>query len=268
MQPYDTEKGAGTMNPHTFLRAIGPEPWSVAYSEPCRRPTDGRFGDNPNRAQHYFQYQVIIKPSPEGIQEKYLTSLESLGINPRNHDIRFVEDNWESPTLGAWGVGWEVWLDGMEVTQFTYFQQCGGLDCNPIPIEITYGLERIATFLQDKESIWDLNWNKNLKYSDIWLQFEKSQCSYNFLESSANNLRRLFEIYQGEANNLIEKKLTYPALDFVLKCSHTFNLLDARGVISVTDRAQYIEKIRKLAREVASSWIEERELLMYPLNKK
>ena len=268
MQPYDTEKGAGTMNPHTFLRAIGPEPWSVAYAEPCRRPTDGRFGDNPNRAQHYFQYQVIIKPSPEGIQEKYLTSLESLGIKPRNHDIRFVEDNWESPTLGAWGVGWEVWLDGMEVTQFTYFQQCGGVDCNPIPIEITYGLERIAMFLQDKESIWDLQWNKDLKYSDIWLQFEKSQCSYNFTESNADNLRKLFEIYQAEANNLIEKKLTHPALDFVLKCSHTFNLLDARGVISVTDRAQYIEKIRKLAREVASSWIEERELLEYPLIKK
>ncbi len=268
MQPYDTEKGAGTMNPHTFLRAIGPEPWSVAYAEPCRRPTDGRFGDNPNRAQHYYQYQVIIKPSPEGIQEKYLTSLESLGINPRNHDIRFVEDNWESPTLGAWGVGWEVWLDGMEVTQFTYFQQCGGLDCNPIPIEITYGLERIAMFLQDVESIWDLNWNKSLNYSDIWLQFEKSQCSYNFTESSPDNLRKLFEIYQDEANSLIEKKLTHPALDFVLKCSHTFNLLDARGVISVTDRAQYIEKIRKLAREVASSWVEEREFLDYPLLKK
>ena len=268
MQPYDTEKGAGTMNPHTFLRSIGPEPWSVAYSEPCRRPTDGRYGDNPNRAQHYFQYQVIIKPSPEGIQEKYLTSLQSLGINPGNHDIRFVEDNWESPTLGAWGVGWEVWLDGMEVTQFTYFQQCGGLDCNPIPIEITYGLERIAMFLQDKESIWDLNWNKNLKYSDIWLQFEKSQCSYNFSESSPDNLRKLFEIYQNEANSLIEKNLTYPALDFVLKCSHTFNLLDARGVISVTDRAQYIEKIRKLAREVASSWMEERNAFNFPLLKK
>ena len=196
-----------------------------------------------------------------------MTSLESLGINPRNHDIRFVEDNWESPTLGAWGVGWEVWLDGMEVTQFTYFQQCGGIDCNPIPIEITYGLERIAMFLQDKESIWDLNWNKDLKYRDIWLQFEKSQCAYNFTESSADNLRKLFEIYQDEANNLIEKKLTYPALDFVLKCSHTFNLLDARGVISVTDRAQYIEKIRKLAREVASSWVEEREFLNFPLVK-
>ncbi len=267
MQPYDTEKGAGTMNPHTFLRAIGPEPWSVAYAEPCRRPTDGRFGDNPNRAQHYFQYQVIIKPSPEGIQEKYLTSLESLGINPRNHDIRFVEDNWESPTLGAWGVGWEVWLDGMEVTQFTYFQQCGGVDCKPIPIEITYGLERIAMFLQDKESIWDLNWNKDLKYSDIWLQFEKSQCSYNFNESNADNLRQLFEIYQVEAISLIEKNLTYPALDYVLKCSHAFNLLDARGVISVTDRAQYIEKIRNLAREVASSWVDERESLNFPLIK-
>ena len=267
MQPYDTEKGAGTMNPHTFLRAIGPEPWRVAYAAPCRRPTDGRFGDNPNRAQHYFQYQVIIKPSPEGIQEKYLTSLESLGINPRNHDIRFVEDNWESPTLGAWGVGWEVWLDGMEVTQFTYFQQCGGIDCNPIPIEITYGLERIAMFLQDKDSIWDLNWNKDLKYSDIWLQFEKSQCSYNFTESSPDNLRKLFEIYQAEAISLIEKKLIYPALDFVLKCSHTFNLLDARGVISVTDRAQYIEKIRKLAREVAASWVDERESLNFPLIK-
>ena len=268
MQPYDTEKGAGTMNPHTFLRAIGPEPWSVAYSEPCRRPTDGRFGDNPNRAQHYFQYQVIIKPSPDKIQEKYLTSLESLGINCRDHDIRFVEDNWESPTLGAWGVGWEVWLDGMEVTQFTYFQQCGGVDCSPIPIEITYGLERIAMFLQDKESIWDLNWNNNLKYSDIWLQFEKSQCSFNFTESNPENLRKLFEIYQIEANSLIEKNLTYPALDFVLKCSHTFNLLDARGVISVTDRAQYIEKIRKLAREVASSWMDERNALNYPLLKK
>ena len=268
LQPYDTEKGAGTMNPHTFLRSIGPEPWSVAYPEPCRRPTDGRFGENPNRAQHYFQYQVIIKPSPDGIQEKYLSSLELLGINPKEHDIRFVEDNWESPTLGAWGVGWEVWLDGMEVTQFTYFQQCGGIDCNPIPIEITYGLERIAMFLQDKESIWDLDWNKKYNYKDIWLQFEKSQCFYNFSGSNSENLRKLFENYKEEANLLIKEKLTYPALDFVLKCSHTFNLLDARGVISVTDRAQYIEKIRALAREVASSWIEERERLEYPLKKK
>ena len=268
MQPYDTEKGAGTMNPHTFLRAIGPEPWSVAYTEPCRRPTDGRFGENPNRAQHYFQYQVIVKPSPKEIQEMYLMSLEKLGINIKNHDIRFVEDNWESPTLGAWGVGWEVWLDGMEVTQFTYFQQCGGLDCHPIPIEITYGLERIAMFLQDEDSIWNLKWNKDITYSDIWLQFEKNQCSYNFSDSNPENLRSLFNIYELEAKSLVEKNLTYPALDLVLKCSHCFNLLDARGVISVTDRAQYIEKIRLLAKEVAISWLKERESLSYPLIKK
>ncbi len=255
MQPYDTEKGAGTMSPHTFLRAIGPKEWSVAYPEPCRRPTDGRFGENPNRAQHYYQYQVIIKPSPDQIQETYLKSLEKLGININNHDIRFVEDNWESPTLGAWGVGWEVWLDGMEVTQFTYFQQCGGIDCFPIPIEITYGLERIAMFLQNKESIWDLNWNKNTTYKDIWLDFEKDQCNFNFAESNPINLRKLFTIYKEEAENLISKNLTFPALDFVLKCSHCFNLLDARGVISVTDRAQYIEKIRNLAKEVAESWV-------------
>ena len=255
LQPYDTEKGAGTMSPHTFLRAIGPKKWSVAYTEPCRRPTDGRFGENPNRAQHYYQYQVIIKPSPEEIQETYLRSLEKLGISTKNHDIRFVEDNWESPTLGAWGVGWEVWLDGMEVTQFTYFQQCGGIDCHPIPIEITYGLERIAMFLQNKESIWDLKWDKDTSYKDIWLDFEKDQCSFNFSESNPENLRKLFNIYKEEAENLVSKNLTFPALDFVLKCSHCFNLLDARGVISVTDRAQYIEKIRSLAKEVANSWL-------------
>ena len=267
MQPYDTEKGAGTMNPHTFLRAIGPEHWSVAYTEPCRRPTDGRFGENPNRAQHYFQYQVIIKPSPNEIQEMYLMSLEKLGINTNNHDIRFVEDNWESPTLGAWGVGWEVWLDGMEVTQFTYFQQCGGLDCHPIPIEITYGLERIAMFLQNEDNIWNLKWNKDITYNDIWLQFEKDQCAYNFSDSNPENLRNLFNLYQSEAKSLVDKNLTYPALDFVLKCSHCFNLLDARGVISVTDRAQYIEKIRSLAKKVALSWLQEREKLGYPLAK-
>ena len=255
LQPYDTEKGAGTMSPHTFLRAIGPKKWSVAYTEPCRRPTDGRFGENPNRAQHYYQYQVIIKPSPEEIQETYLRSLEKLGISTKKHDIRFVEDNWESPTLGAWGVGWEVWLDGMEVTQFTYFQQCGGIDCHPIPIEITYGLERIAMFLQNKESIWDLKWDKETSYKDIWLDFEKDQCSFNFSESNPENLRKLFTIYKEEAENLASKNLTFPALDFVLKCSHCFNLLDARGVISVTDRAQYIEKIRSLAKEVANSWL-------------
>ena len=256
MQPYDTEKGAGTMSPHTFLRAIGSKEWSVAYSEPCRRPTDGRFGENPNRAQHYYQYQVIIKPSPDQIQETYLGSLEKLGIIKKNHDIRFVEDNWESPTLGAWGVGWEVWLDGMEVTQFTYFQQCGGIDCHPIPIEITYGLERIAMFLQNKESIWDLNWDKNTTYKDIWLDFEKDQCDFNFRESNPDNLRKMFNLYNQEAENLVNKNLTFPALDFVLKCSHCFNLLDARGVISVTDRAQYIEKIRNLAKKVAYSWID------------
>ena len=255
MQPYDTEKGAGTMSPHTFLRAIGPKKWSVAYPEPCRRPTDGRFGENPNRSQHYYQYQVIIKPSPDQIQEKYLSSLERLGIIVKDHDIRFVEDNWESPTLGAWGVGWEVWLDGMEVTQFTYFQQCGGIDCHPIPIEITYGLERIAMFLQNKENIWDLNWDKNTTYRDIWLGFEKDQCNFNFRESNPSNLRKLFSLYREEAENLVSKDLTFPALDYVLKCSHCFNLLDARGVISVTDRAQYIEKIRNLAREVANSWV-------------
>ena len=257
MQPYDTEKGAGTMSPHTFLRAIGPKEWSVAYTEPCRRPTDGRYGENPNRAQHYYQYQVIIKPSPNQIQETYLKSLEKLGINTKNHDIRFVEDNWESPTLGAWGVGWEVWLDGMEVTQFTYFQQCGGIDCHPIPIEITYGLERIAMFLQNKENIWDLNWNENTTYKDIWLDFEKDQCKFNFKESNPDNLRKLFYIYKEEAENLVSENLTFPALDFVLKCSHCFNLLDARGVISVTDRAQYIEKIRNLAKKVATTWAEQ-----------
>ena len=265
LQPYDLEKGAGTMSPHSFLRAIGPEPWAVAYPEPCRRPTDGRYGDNPNRAQHYFQYQVLIKPSLDGIQEIYLSSLESLGISANDHDIRFVEDNWESPTLGAWGVGWEVWLDGMEVTQFTYFQQCGGLDCKPVSIEITYGLERLAMYLQNVESIWELSWNKNNKYGDIWLPFEKGQCKYNFEESDSENLRKLFEIYEGEAHQLIIKKLPSPCLDYVLKCSHTFNLLEARGVISVTERTKIIARIRSLARKVAETWLEEREALGFPL---
>ena len=266
LQPYDLEKGAGTMSPHSFLRAIGPEPWSVAYPEPCRRPTDGRYGDNPNRAQHYFQYQVLIKPSLDGIQEIYLSSLEALGISTKDHDIRFVEDNWESPTLGAWGVGWEVWLDGMEVTQFTYFQQCGGLDCKPVSIEITYGLERLAMYLQNVESIWDLSWNEKNKYGDIWLPFEKGQCKYNFEESNSDSLRKLFEIYEEEAHQLISKKLPAPCLDYVLKCSHTFNLLEARGVISVTERTKIIARIRSLARKVAEAWLEEREALGFPLN--
>ncbi len=265
LQPYDLEKGAGTMSPHSFLRAIGPEPWAVAYPEPCRRPTDGRYGDNPNRAQHYFQYQVLIKPSLDGIQEIYLSSLEALGISAKEHDIRFVEDNWESPTLGAWGVGWEVWLDGMEVTQFTYFQQCGGLDCKPVSIEITYGLERLAMYLQNVESIWDLSWNNKTKYGDIWLPFEKGQCKYNFEESNSENLRKLFEIYEEEAHQLIAKKLPAPCLDYVLKCSHTFNLLEARGVISVTERTKIIARIRSLARKVAEAWLEERKHLGFPL---
>ena len=265
LQPYDLEKDAGTMSPHSFLRAIGPEPWAVAYPEPCRRPTDGRYGDNPNRAQHYFQYQVLIKPSLDGIQEIYLSSLEALGISAKEHDIRFVEDNWESPTLGAWGVGWEVWLDGMEVTQFTYFQQCGGLDCKPVSIEITYGLERLAMYLQNVECIWDLSWNKNNKYGDIWLPFEKGLCKYNFKESNSDNLKNLFDIYEAEANQLITKKLPAPCLDYVLKCSHTFNLLEARGVISVTERTKIIARIRSLARKVAEAWLEEREQLGFPL---
>jgi len=267
LQPYDTEKGAGTMSPHSFLRAIGSEPWSVAYPEPCRRPADGRYGENPNRAQHYFQYQVLIKPSPDGIQEKYLASLESIGIQPKEHDIRFVEDNWESPTLGAWGVGWEVWLDGMEVTQFTYFQQCGGLDCRPVSIEITYGLERLAMYLQNVESIWDLNWNQFHKYGEIWLPFEKGQCKYNFEASNPDRLKKLFEIYESEAKDLIVNNLPVPALDYVLKCSHTFNLLDARGVISVTERTAAIGRIRFLAKQVAEVWLVERESLGFPLSK-
>ena len=257
MQPYDTEKGAGTMNPHTFLRAIGPEPWSVAYAEPCRRPTDGRFGDNPNRAQHYFQYQVIIKPSPEGIQEKYLTSLESLGINPRNHDIRFVEDNWESPTLGAWGVGWEVWLDGMEVTQFTYFQQCGGVDCQPIPIEITYGLERICMFVQGKSNVFAIDWNDNgVKYGDVYLQSEKEFSAYNFDQANTDSLLKNFEIAEQECKNLLDQKLPLPAYDQCLKASHIFKLLDARGVIGVAERANYIDRIRELSKGSGKLWLE------------
>ncbi|HRD41780.1 MAG TPA: glycine--tRNA ligase subunit alpha [Prochlorococcaceae cyanobacterium AMR_MDS_5431] len=265
LQPYDTEKGAGTMSPHTVLRVLGPEPWAVAYPEPCRRPTDGRYGDNPNRAQHYFQYQVLIKPSPSNIQETYLASLQALGICHSEHDIRFVEDNWESPTLGAWGVGWEVWLDGMEITQFTYFQQCGGFDCRPVSIEITYGLERLAMYLQDVQSLWDLTWSPDICYGDIWLPFEKTQCMYNFQASNPDRLKQLFAIYEAEAIDLIAKKLAVPALDFVLKCSHTFNLLESRGVISVTERTATIGRIRGLARQVAEAWLTERKDLGLPL---
>ena len=267
VQPYDTEKGAGTMNPHTFLRAIGPEPWAVAYIEPCRRPTDGRYGENPNRFQHYFQYQVLIKPSLDNIQEVYLESLQALGIRPEDHDIRFVEDNWESPTLGAWGVGWEVWLDGMEITQFTYFQQCGGLDCRPISIEITYGLERLAMYLQNVDAINKIYWNQSVQYGDIFLQSEIEQCTYNFEASDPDILFRLFSLYEQEAKQLLERSLVLPSLDYVLKCSHTFNLLYARGVIAVTERTRYIGRIRNLAREVAKLYLQQRESLNFPLQK-
>jgi glycyl-tRNA synthetase alpha chain len=264
-QPYDTEKGAGTMSPHTFLRAIGPEPWSVAYVEPCRRPTDGRYGENPNRFQHYYQYQVLIKPSPDNIQEIYLDSLRVLGIVPEDHDIRFVEDNWESPTLGAWGVGWEVWLDGMEITQFTYFQQCGGIDCRPVAIEITYGLERLAMYLQNVDSIDKIRWNDTILYGDIFLQNEIEQCTYNFEASNPEMLFNLFSLYEQEAKQLIERGLVIPSLDYVLKCSHTFNLLDARGVIAVAERTRYIGRIRGLAREVAHLYLQQRESMGFPL---
>lgn len=266
-QPYDTEKGAGTMSHHSFLRAIGPEAWSVAYVEPCRRPTDGRYGENPNRVQHYFQYQVLIKPSPNNIQEIYLDSLRKLGIKPEDHDIRFVEDNWESPTLGAWGVGWEVWLDGMEITQFTYFQQCGGIDCHPVCIEITYGLERLAMYLQDTDSINKIQWNESVSYGDIFLQGEIEQCTYNFEASDPDLLLNLFNLYEKEATQLIERGLVMPSLDYVLKCSHSFNLLDARGVIAVAERTRYIGRIRNLARKVATLYLQQRESLGFPLQK-
>ena len=235
-QPYDVEKGAGTMNPATFLRALGPEPWRVAYIEPCRRPTDGRYGENPNRLQHYYQYQVILKPSPDNIQELYLESLKALGIDPLCHDIRFVEDNWESPTLGAWGLGWEVWLDGMEISQFTYFQQCGGIDCKPVSGEITYGLERLATFIQQKDSVYDIDWVGDVKYGDVFHQNEVDYSEYNFNAADTDMLFSFFDAYEKEAMRVVELGLVQPAYDYVLKCSHTFNLLDARGAISVTER--------------------------------
>ncbi len=267
VQPYDTEKGAGTMSPHTFLRAIGPEPWSVAYVEPCRRPTDGRYGENPNRYQHYYQYQVLIKPSPAGIQEIYLESLQALGIRTQDHDIRFVEDNWESPTLGAWGVGWEVWLDGMEITQFTYFQQCGGIDCRPVSIEITYGLERLTMYLQEVNAFTAIRWNDRVTYGDVHLQGEIEQSTYNFEASNPEMLFTLFGLYEQEATQLADRGLVTPTLDYVLKCSHTFNLLDARGVISVTERTRYIGRIRNLARQAATLYLKQREELGFPMLK-
>ncbi len=265
VQSYDTEKGAATKSHHTFLRSIGPEPWSVAYIEPCRRPGDGRYGNNPNRYQHYYQYQVLIKPSPDNIQDIYLDSLRAVGIKPEDHDIRFVEDNWEDAAMGAWGVGWEVWLDGMEVTQFTYFQQCGGIDCRPVSIEITYGLERLSMYLQDVDSIAKIMWNDSLTYADIYLQSEIEQSTYNFEASNPELLFTLFNLYQQEAEQLIARELVMPSLDYVLKCSHTFNMLDARGVISVTERTRYIGKVRGLARQVAHLYLAQREKLGFPL---
>ena len=267
LQPYDIEKGAGTMNPATFLHALGPEPWNVAYIEPCRRPADGRYGENPNRLQHYYQYQVILKPSPDNIQELYLQSLAALGIKAEEHDIRFVEDNWESPTLGAWGLGWEVWLDGMEVTQFTYFQQCGGIDCKPVCGEITYGLERLATFIQGVDSVYDIQWVGDVQYRDVFHQNEVDYSEYNFKVADTDMLFNFFDAYEKEAIRVVEAGLVQPAFDYVLKCSHTFNLLDARGAISVTERTHYIARVRNMARLCAQAYVAQRESLGYPIVK-
>jgi glycyl-tRNA synthetase alpha chain len=255
-QPYDIEKGAGTFNPATFLKCLGPNPWKVAYVEPCRRPADGRYGDNPNRLQHYYQYQVILKPSPTNIQQIYLGSLESVGIKVKEHDIRFVEDDWESPTLGAWGLGWEVWLDGMEITQFTYFQQVGGINLDPISVEITYGLERLAMFSQGKNSVFEILWDNKITYGEIHLEDEKEWSKYNFELADSELIKKHFQEYQTECLNLLKNGLVIPAYDFVLKCSHLFNLLDSRGVISVTERTNYISWVRNLANKVAKLYLE------------
>jgi glycyl-tRNA synthetase alpha chain len=267
LQPYDLEKGAGTFHPATFLRCLGPEPWRAAYVEPSRRPTDGRYGENPNRLQHYYQFQVIIKPSLDNIQEIYLESLKALGIDPQEHDIRFVEDDWESPTLGAWGLGWEVWLDGMEITQFTYFQQAGGIDLKPVSAEITYGTERIAMYLQGVENVFEIEWTKGITYGEIHHRTEVEFSKYNFEESNPEMLRDLFEKFKAECERLVDKKLPLPAYDYCLKCSHVFNLLDARGAIGVTERANYIGKIRTLAKMCAEAYLKEREEMGFPLLK-
>jgi glycyl-tRNA synthetase alpha chain len=267
LQPYDMEVGAGTFHTATFLRAIGPEPWRAAYVQPSRRPKDGRYGENPNRLQHYYQYQVVLKPSPEDIQERYLASLGALGIDAREHDIRFVEDDWESPTLGAWGLGWEVWLDGMEVTQFTYFQEVGSLACKPVLGEITYGLERLAMTLQGKESIYDLVWTPGVSYGDVYHQNEVEQSRYNFELSNPEMLFRHFGEFEAEAKRLIEAHCVLPAYEMVMKSSHAFNLLDARGAISVTERASYVARVRALARAVAQAYYESREKLGFPMGK-
>jgi glycyl-tRNA synthetase alpha chain len=267
-QPYDIEVGAGTFNPSTFFRVLGPEPYRAAYVEPSRRPTDGRYGENPNRLQHYYQYQVILKPSPEDVQQMYLDSLTALGIDPMKHDIRFVEDDWESPTLGAWGLGWEVWLDGMEITQFTYFQQVGGIDLSPVTVELTYGLERISMYLQNIDNVFDLKWNDSILYGDVHLETEKQFSRYNFEESGKERLFQWFDMYEKEAESLLEKNLVLPAYDYTLKCSHTFNQLDARGAISVTERTGFIGRVRKLARLCAEQYVLQREEMDYPLLKK
>ena len=266
-QPYDMEVGAGTFHPGTLLRALGPEPWKAAYVQPSRRPTDGRYGENPNRLQHYYQYQVVIKPSPLEIQDMYLESLKRFGLNLLEHDVRFVEDDWESPTLGAWGLGWEVWLDGMEITQFTYFQQAGSLDLQPITVEITYGLERIAMYLQKVENVYHLAWNNNVSYGEIFHQAEVEFSRFNFEEANVEALIGFFDTYESEAHKLVAKGLILPAYDYCLKCSHTFNLLDARKAISVAERTRYIGRIRNIARQVAMQYTEQRKEMGYPLLK-
>jgi glycyl-tRNA synthetase alpha chain len=267
LQPFDMEVGAGTSHTATFLRALGPEPWNAAYVQPSRRPKDGRYGENPNRLQHYYQFQVVLKPSPDNIQELYLASLQALGIDTRKNDIRFVEDDWENPTLGAWGLGWEVWLNGMEVTQFTYFQEVGGLICKPVLGEITYGLERLAMYLQGKDNLFDLVWTPGVSYGDVYHQNEVEQSRYNFELSDANWLFDQFKNYEQQASRIIEAGLPLPAYELALKCSHTFNLLDARGAISVTERAAYIGRIRTLARQVAQTYYQSREALGFPMLK-
>ncbi|MBT4364035.1 MAG: glycine--tRNA ligase subunit alpha [Desulfobacteraceae bacterium] len=268
VQPYDIEVGAGTFHPTTLLKALGPEPWNVAYVQPSRRPTDGRYGENPNRLQHYYQFQVILKPSPVNVQELYLKSLKALDIDPLEHDIRFVEDDWESPTLGASGLGWEVWLDGMEITQFTYFQMTGSIDLKPVSVEITYGLERIAMYMQGVDNVYDLQWNKDITYGDVHHQQEVEQSTYNFEIADVDMLLGLFNMYEKEAKNILEKGIIIPAYEYCLKCSHTFNLLDARGAISVTERTGYIARIRSIARACAEGYLKQREEKGFPLLRK
>ena len=266
-QPYDMEVGAGTFHPATLLRALGPEPWKAAYPQPSRRPTDGRYGDNPNRLQHYYQYQVVIKPSPLDVQELYLDSLKRFGLNLLEHDIRFVEDDWESPTLGAWGLGWEIWLDGMEITQFTYFQQAGSIDLHPVTAEITYGLERIAMYLQGVDSVYDIAWNDEISYGEIFHQAEVEFSTFNFEEADVEKMIDFFNSCEVEAEKLIAKDLVLPAYDYCLKCSHLFNLLDARKAISVAERTRYIGRIRNIVRSVAESYVNQREKMGFPLLK-